>query len=107
MKPERPRPSRSPMQTDRLAIELNSSADPSKSTPHGDEGRFWGRLGHLFVREVTARSRRKRSFIDRQHIGRTGPIADLPLPDNPGSVRDRSYAPCYSNPARGLLDNHS
>jgi len=28
------------MQTDRLAIELNSSADPSKSTPHGDEGRF-------------------------------------------------------------------
>jgi hypothetical protein len=31
------------MQTDRLAIELNSSADPSKSTPHGDEGRFWGK----------------------------------------------------------------
>jgi hypothetical protein len=30
------------MQTDRRTIELNSSADPSKSAPHGDEGRFWG-----------------------------------------------------------------
>jgi hypothetical protein len=42
MKHERTSTSRSIMQTDRLAIELNSSADPSKSTPHGDEGRFWG-----------------------------------------------------------------
>jgi len=41
MKHERTSTSRSTMQTDRLAIELNSSADPSKSTPHGDEGRIW------------------------------------------------------------------
>src|SRR5947207_11081928 len=42
MKHEGTSTSRSTMQTDRLAIELNSSADPSKSTPHGDEGRVWG-----------------------------------------------------------------
>jgi predicted DNA-binding transcriptional regulator YafY len=34
MKHERISTNRSTMQTDRLAIELNSSADPSKSTPH-------------------------------------------------------------------------
>src|SRR5204862_4609035 len=44
-KHERTITSRITIQTDRLAIELNSSADPSKSTPHGDEGRIWGKTG--------------------------------------------------------------
>src|SRR5215472_11588253 len=43
MQHERASTSRSTMQTHRLAIELNSSADLSKSTPDGDEGLF---LGH-------------------------------------------------------------
>src|SRR5215469_12133192 len=40
MKHERASTSRSTMQTHRLAIELNSSADLSKSTPDGDEDLF-------------------------------------------------------------------
>src|SRR6516165_1135043 len=40
MKHERANTSRSTMQTHRLAIELNSSADLSKSTPDGDEDLF-------------------------------------------------------------------
>src|SRR5215469_16058192 len=40
MKHERASTSRSIMQTHRLAIELNSSADLSKSTPDGDEDLF-------------------------------------------------------------------
>src|SRR5215469_15491804 len=40
MKHERASTSRSIMQTHRLAIELNSSADLSKSTPDGDEDFF-------------------------------------------------------------------
>jgi hypothetical protein len=56
MKHERTSTSRSTMHIDRLAIELNSSADPSKSTPHGDEGRFWGIMGRRWRSERAAAS---------------------------------------------------
>src|SRR5215471_5272152 len=64
MKHERASTSHSTMQTHRLAIELNSSADRSKSTPDGDEGLFFvtveGRLAAatispaVFDRDVPA-----------------------------------------------------
>jgi hypothetical protein len=52
------------MQTHRLAIELNSSADLSKSTPDGDEDLFL-RHGPSSPAEP---SDRLRSFSRRDHI---------------------------------------
>jgi hypothetical protein len=60
MKHEKNSTIRSIMQTGRLTIELNSSADPSKSTPHGDEGRFWG--------DVVEKSLLDEIVISRNHV---------------------------------------
>src|SRR5215469_3198445 len=85
MKHERASTSRSIMQTHRLAIELNSSADLSKSTPDGDED--------LFLRHGPSSRRPIRVTVEcrlaaADHIdGRAAGFAPKPTPHKPAFVK--------------------
>jgi hypothetical protein len=91
------------MQTHRLAIELNSSADLSKSTPDGDED--------LFLRHGPSSpadpSDRLRSFSRRDHIdGRAAGFA--PITDTRGAEAEpfaQIGNPRLLNLSRGALIN--
>src|SRR6516162_8571938 len=94
MKHERASTSRSTMQTHRLAIELNSSADLSKSTPDGDEDLFLrhGPSSRRPIR-VTVECRLAAATISmdgRQGLPHSCPPIERRVPAIPASSEEKS-----------------